>query len=474
MGKESKSYEDVEVLIEKRLTMYRRRDAASNNYYARATFPPQRGYKVFSTKTSDPNEARRVAKNQYYELAGRQSLNISTKTQSIVVLFNEWLDYKDRLKQRTHKTTYRMKYERFIEPYFSKSDRAIDDLHKLKQTDIDAYWLWRVNYWFQRSKQPEYVTTKWGNERPRFMTSWKNSKKTPSHTTLNIEVQMFRSFFKWAVSQGHLIPGSVPDVVNPIQKIEGVTHKLRGVFTLEEYKEVKQEVRRRAAHYEDAKGRKLVSNKFKAERMYCYFFLISSTGLRPAECRYLTFGMVKLLEDRSGKRFSVVDLPAELAKANPDGTRKGRRVYSFDDQYCYNRIHKRWREVLRETMGRADDDDYLFPKWVPLSAENREEAEWTPQKMSGSFRKLLQAAGMHRDEDGKPRSAYSLRKFYITQRIRHNTPLPALALNTGHDIQTMWKWYQHLNTDDIREYLVKRDPELMRQELIEIGEGDTE
>tara|TARA_Y100000310_G_C20652850_1_gene800400 strand:+ start:34 stop:279 length:246 start_codon:yes stop_codon:yes gene_type:complete len=77
---------------------------------------------------------------------------------------------------------------------------------------------------------------------------------------------------------------------------------------------------------------------------------------------------------------------------------------------------------------------------------------------------------MHRDENGKPRSAYSLRKFYITQRIRHNTPLPALALNTGHDIQTMWKWYQHLNTDDIREYLVKRDPELMRQELIEIGE----
>ena len=108
-------------------------------------------------------------------------------------------------------------------------------------------------------------------------------------------------------------------------------------------------------------------------------------------------------------------------------------------------------------MGRANDDDYIFPQWVTKATENREEAEWKPAKMGGPFRKLLQKAGLHREKKtGRPRSAYSLRKFYITQRIRHNTPLPALALKT----------------DDMRVYLTQRDPEVMRQELKQVGEID--
>ena len=86
---------------------------------------------------------------------------------------------------------------------------------------------------------------------------------------------------------------------------------------------------------------------------------------------------------------------------------------------------------------------------------------------------MLKEKKLHREKDtGRPRSAYSLRKFYITQRIRHNTPLPALAVNTGHDIQTMWRWYTHLKTDDMRVYLTQRDDQVMKQELTEIGETD--
>jgi hypothetical protein len=56
----------------------------------------------------------------------------------------------------------------------------------------------------------------------------------------------------------------------------------------------------------------------------------------------------------------------------------------------------------------------------------------------------------------------------VTQRIKNGVPLPALAINTGHDIQTLWRWYQHLESDDMRDYLVKRDPLASVAELVEV------
>ena len=483
MKRVSKSYTNVHEVIDGRLMVYQRMDVASDNYYARASFPPAKGYKVFSTKTVDVHEAQRIAKNRYYELAGRQSLNISTSVKSFVALMAEYLDYTDRLKQRdpkTHEVKYRTIFKRFIKPHFNKQDNRVNDLHRITQSDIDGYWTYRVNYWHHRSQEPEVIRSKYGNDRPRYMNAWRNAKKTPSHTTLTIEVQLLRSFFKWAVSNGHLLPGNVPDVRNPIQKIEGETYKLRGVFDIHEYRKLRDALYEKCdapvyhrKHRVSGKQQLMTSTAytFRAERLLAYFMLISSTGLRPQEVAKLRFSHVKLYEDQTGATFSVIDLPSSLAKANPDGTRRARRVYSFDNHLCYTRIQERWRTVLAKGMGRANDDDYIFPKWLPLNTPDREAALWTPAKMGTSFRAFLKENDLHREKGtGRPRSAYALRKFYITQRIRHNTPLAALATNTGHDIQTMWRWYAHLQSDDMRGYLTQRNPDVMKQELTEIGE----
>ena len=161
MGK-TNAYENVHILIPKRLRIYQRTDVVSDSYYARASFPPQKGYRTWSTKTTDVDEAKRTAKNAYYELAGRQSINISTKRQSLVSLFKEFLDYKDRLRRRTsesEKTTYRRKFERFIEPHFSnlpKADR-VDDINKIRQHHMDGYWDFRHNYWQLRRNDPQFT-----------------------------------------------------------------------------------------------------------------------------------------------------------------------------------------------------------------------------------------------------------------------------------------------------------------------------
>ena len=467
---DSKSYYDVEEVITKRLWLYRRHDVASERYYARAVFPPSSGYKVFSTKTSDIAEAKRMAQNRYYELAGRASLNITMKTQSLSTLMREYLDYKDRLRGRPdgYQTKYRDCYERFIRVFFGNT--RVTDLHKITPNDMYQYWQWRVGYWKRRHLEPHIVKSRYGNNRAKYMNSHALSGKTPAHTTLNIEVQLFRSFFKWAVSRGYLLAGNVPDVINPVLKEDKVTANLRGTFTLAEYKEVKAFITERTSNPVDKLGRAFDKLRYQYERMYCFFFTMSAFGLRPQEAKHLTFDMVKLLEDPStGKQFSIIDLPASLAKPNPDGSRKGRRIFSFDNELAYNRIHKRWLDIVKEAYGEVDlSKTFIFPKWVPVDKVNRDNVITEPARMDVAFRKVLKTCGLHRDSDGRARSAYSLRKFYITQRIKNNVPLPAIAVNTGHDIQTLWKWYQRLETDDMREYLVKLDPLASKRQLIEV------
>ena len=482
--KDGESYSDVAELINDRLWVYLRNDARSGYYYARAKFPPQKGYKVFSTKTKTRAQAHSIAQNRYYELAGRASLNISTKTQSLTTLMCEYLDYKDRLRNRSedHKTKYRVIYERFIKAFFGQT--KVPDLHKIKQSDVNDYWTFRLDYWANRSASPQIIKSRYGNNRPKFMNAHRMAGRSVGYYTLQIEVQLFRSFFKWAVNNGHLMAGNVPDVVNPVPKIDKATANLRGVFSDSEYGKLKDYIMNWATKEKHADtGQKATNrNRFNAERMYAYFFTMSAFGIRPGEAKHLKFSMVKLLKDpKSDQYFSIIDLPHTITKANPDGSRKGRRVFSFDNHLAYNRIHKRWRQYLVELYGQDfnDDEMYVFPKWIPARDrfESRYNLKWIEPKpfniyapkarMDVSFRNMLKLdeVNLHRDEDGRNRSSYSLRKFYITSRIRHNTPLPALAINTGHDIQTMWRWYQHISSDDMAEYLTRRDPAQFKREL---------
>lgn len=478
-----KAYTNVHILIDKRLRIYQRLDVKSDSFYARARFPPQKGYRVFSTKTSDFASAIQYATNHYYDLAGRQSLNISTKLQSFQSLMMDWLDYKDRLRRTTstkEKTTYRSKYDKFFKPYFDslKDDRRLDDINKIKQSHISDYWEFRFNYWQQRHKQPEYVRSRYGNDRPKYMNAKRLSHRKPAYATLEIEAQMLRSFLDWCVKRGHLSANNLPDVINPIvKKVQGDNWNTRGVFTEDEYRKVRDFIMERADndfYWRAGKVETSVHHTFKMERMRVFFFTASAFGLRPQELKKLQFKHVKLIRDVDQDiEYSVIDLSADMVKPNPDGTQRERRVYSFDNELAFNRIHKRWRRVMRETMGRADDEDYIFPKWIPL--KKRKTTHSTDYAdMGTAFRKTLESMKppLHRGDDGRPRSVYALRKFYITMRIKHGVPLPALALNTGNTIQVMWKHYVALTSDDMRDYLVRRNEDVRRSEIKELFGGE--
>jgi len=76
-NKPSKSYRNVRALITDRLTIYQRNDVNSTKYYARCIFPPSKGYKVFSTKVSNPTDAANIALAEYKKMEHER--NIPTK-----------------------------------------------------------------------------------------------------------------------------------------------------------------------------------------------------------------------------------------------------------------------------------------------------------------------------------------------------------------------------------------------------------
>ena len=427
-----KAYTNIHILIPKRLRIYQRLDVKSDSFYARARFPPQKGYRVFSTKSSDMAEAIRYATNHYYDLAGRQSLNISTKLQSFQSLMLDWLEYKGRLR-RTESTELKTTYQ-----------------------------------------QPEYIKSRHGNDRARYMNAKRLSSRKPAYATLEIEAQMLRSFLDWCVKRGHLSANNLPDIINPIvKKVQGDNWNTRGVFTEAEYRRVRDFIMERAendCYWRLGKVETSVHHTFKMERMRVFFLTASAFGCRPQELKALKFKHVKLIRDeKHDLEYSVIDLTSDMVKANPDGTQKARRVYSFDNELAYNRVHKRWRKVMLDTLGRADDEDYIFPKWIPLK-KRKSTKETVYANMGTSFRKTLMSMtpSHHKGEDGRPRSVYALRKFYISMRIKHGVPLPALALNTGNTIQVMWKHYVALTSDDMRDYLTQRNEERRKAELVEV------
>ena len=175
--------------------------------------------------------------------------------------------------------------------------------------------------------------------------------------------------------------------------------------------------------------------------------------------------MLQLWEDSSKdkdddeRRHTLLDLPPEVVKYRGAGIRKGRTVFSFNNGELYDRLMK-WRAVLNEYFLKKldrelEETDYIFPKYTDLNCG---------ASMNKAFSQTLKKLELRYDRDNRLRSAYSLRRYYIRQRIKHGTPVVALAVNTAHTIKTLWKWYLETQPKDMAEFLTRRSAEQARLE----------
>ena len=447
------SYQNVHEVIEGFVYIYTRPNSKKGTFHLRMRIRGRKGYIHESLGVTNVDDARSIAKTKYYEAETAVAHKQEPGKRSFKLLCEQWFRYREALGYTS--TKYKQIYRVYWSEFFDK--QRCDNLKDLSVYDIAEYWHWRRNYY--RPERLRAMRDKKLNH-PKYM-AWKQAASIdPSHTTLETEVYCFKAFFKWAQQQGHCPPGSLPVVKNPRDKVIGETSRLRGTFTTSEYRRIRTEieVQRRMGGKErnPRNGRKARNNpalEFRRRRLRVYFYLLASTGIRPSEARFLKFSMISSPMVRGTDiKLTKIVLPSKLAKRKPNGLQEGRDILSFDNDAMFNRIEE-WRLWTKSTP-----NDLIFMDYADHSKA---------ANLYTSFRNLLRQLDLHRDEIGRPRAAYALRKYYITQRIKHNTPLTAIAKNCGNDVHTIWKFYQTITTDDMWKYLTQRDPQVARAELIE-------
>ena len=74
--------------------------------------------------------------------------------------------------------------------------------------------------------------------------------------------------------------------------------------------------------------------------------------------------------------------------------------------------------------------------------------------MMRSFQSLLDFAGVLAERDGGTRTIYSLRHFYATQRLSHETSPFLLAKQMGTSVEMLEKFYGQTVTSTLADHLL--------------------
>lgn len=422
------------------------------NWNVRIKIPGRKGYVRRSLKTTDEAEAITLGTQLYLKLRAKADQGLPVDVPKVSGVWKEYLRWREASGWGTfHATQW---HRRYGEEWLSQFSR-LDEIH---QRDIDFYFSkdgFRLNY--AKNNPPKLIRsgdTNWN--RPRWTST--NQTDTPSYNYLNGEISIMRSFFRFCVERGYM--GAIPILNNPLEH-KARSGSNRGCFSLEQYRSLVAEIRHRCnkkgmteGHTRTINGvehhipaRRFKDVEYSNERLRTWILLLSATGLRPQEARQLRWRNIRTYK-KDGAAFpffTLIEVPAEIAKAKYKGRRTGREVFSFDGDLTYRRLMERWRPYCPT----PEPDGLIFP-----SARDHSKA----QCMVAPFNRLLKkmrGGSMLTDEEGLPLSSYSLRHFYITQRIKAGVPLSVIAKNCGHMVSTLEQTYNRLLARDMVEVLVR-------------------
>jgi len=170
-------------------------------YHVRLKVPNASGYKFVSTKTSDRNEAVRLAMNFYDELYHQIKVGGSIKSKTFADVFKEWKKSRRNAYHKVETTDRSVEYvATYAHDYFGKT--RVD---QLTAKDFHAYWDWRkLNF----------------------------KRKKPADDTLKRESNAIQSLMKFALQRGYVTkPFKIP-------KLETKCINRRPTFTLAEWKKI--------------------------------------------------------------------------------------------------------------------------------------------------------------------------------------------------------------------------------------------
>ncbi len=269
--------------------------------------------------------------------------------------------------------------------------------------------------------------------------------KPPARNTIKNELITARLVLKLCARKGWI--NAAPTFEAPYKRQMKVVH--RPWFTPEEYKTLYLAAR------DNAKNA-MPQHKWEAEQLYDQILFLANTGMRPDEVkpRNLLHKDIQMVKDPdSGELILEIAVRGKrgtgYCKSRPDAVKVYQRLLNRPKWQPQGRAPRTEKERVaaaasQPTLELPQPNDPVFPMDHRLA-----------------FNRLLKRIGLKYDRDGKPRSFYSLRHYYICHRLIEGGASYEIAKNCRTSVEMVEKNYavhiaNHINARDVNTRRLRR------------------
>ncbi len=400
-----------------------RRDDGGENWFCSAYFQGKNRRK--STKTDSLSHAKEIAEDWFLELRGKSRAGLldrptgPTFNQAADIFEEEYEVSTNGERSPRWVAEHKAHLKNHLRPFFGKM--------AVTQITADTAQEYRIH----RNKNP-YIRMKKaqnanGNGSDARLMDSELKPKPPAQNTLDNEIITLRLVMKVALRKNWIT--GLPDFSAPYKRQIKVV--LRPWFTPEEYKALYTATRNYARNATRERQR------HEAEELHDYILFMANTGLRPDEARNLEHRDVKMVkDDATGELILLIEVRGKrgtgYCKSRPDAVKPYQRLLN----------RPKWAP-----QGRKPRSKKALAAAAALDPIPNELPKPTDKVFPGNHIKLFNKIikddkiALKFNRDNKARTFYSLRHYYICQRLMEGADVYQLAKNCRTSVEMIQKHY---------------------------------
>ncbi len=319
-------------------------------------------------------------------------------------------------RSRVYVDGHRRRLNGHLIPYFA--GRAVATI---TSGDVTAYRAFRMEEGLSRSAQAQLHRLQKADPEA---TIARERLKKPAASTLHQEIVCLRQVLKTALRHGWI--DHLPDMTKPYQKGSKIAH--RAWFSNDEYVSLYQATGKRA--------KKPLKERWRwaSEQLHDLVLFAANTGMRPDELGRLEFRDVKIVEDEAtDEEILLVEVRGKrgvgYCKSMPGAV------------HPFTRLRERLRPAAVEGGEAAPSGRRAVRRGARAEQLPKPTDLLFPNTHRQLFNQILDELKLKLDREGQVRTLYSLRHYYICQRLMEGADIYQLAKNCRTSVEMIEKFY---------------------------------
>lgn len=395
------------------LIIFRREDVKHDNWYCRVKIPEstiRNRYKTISLKTSNEREAKDKAFDHDADIRFRVKHRVPVFEKSFGEVCDEYVGQLKNKAEAGQITWGRWKIvEGYIRLHLKPYAGHLQVVH-VGDDQWNGYPAWR-----KKNNAPVEAKQSYGPRKLRAngkSVTVKPNKATPSDAakagTIRQEMATFMGVMNYAARKLYIRENQVPKGKLPEDNAR------REAFTLTEYRKLHTDARNKWI----GKGETECNNWYR-DMTYVYMLIMTNTGMRTIEARFLRWRNVEIRTDQVGRTIIVLSVR---------GKKKHRELVAAGNVAEYF-------ERIKEFSLATNTDDFVFCNY---------EGKQCIDNYNAHIKSMLTTSGLLYGENETRRSAYSFRHTYATFRLMEGVDSLVLANQMGTSQKMIEKHYGHI------------------------------